>query len=255
MLGGLAVDSLETMPATARQDGRKPTELRKIKITPGFVGSADGSCLFEMGRTRVICTASFTEGVPAWREASNLGWVTAEYGMLPASTGKRSARPAGHIRGREAEIQRIIGRVLRNVVDFERLGPNTIYLDCDVLEADGGTRTAAINGAYIALRQAVAKAAAAGLCRRGAVRGQVAAVSVAIVDGGVLLDPNYQEDSYADVDMNVAMTSAGKFVEIQGSAEGEAFDTMQLQRMLQVARRGIRKLLAEQRRALRTGRS
>ena len=147
-----------------RHDGRKPSQLRPVRITPDFVRKASGSCLFEMGGTRVICTASFVPGVPEWRKAGGLGWMTAEYGMLPASTGGRKPRNTIKPDGRGVEIQRIIGRVLRNVVAFDKLGPNTIYLDCDVLEADGGTRTAAINGAYVALARAVAKAAAAGKC-------------------------------------------------------------------------------------------
>ena len=241
------------MAKAKRHDGRRAGELRAIKITPGFVSTADGSCLFEMGGTRVICTASFTEGVPRWREHSGLGWVTAEYGMLPASTGARKRRPGGRPDGRSVEIQRVIGRVLRNVVRFERLGENTIVLDCDVLEADGGTRTAAINGAYVSLAIAIQKGAATGLCERNALTGQVAAVSVGIVEGQSLLDLDYLEDSAAEVDMNVAMTSGGKYVEIQGSSERGAFDGAQLEAMLRLGRRGIRKILELQRNTISGG--
>ena len=166
------------MPTHTRQDGRRRDQLRPIRIQPGFVGSADGSCLIELGKTRVICTASFSAGVKDWRRGSGLGWVTAEYGMLPASTGRRKARPGSRPDSRGVEIQRLIGRTLRNVVRFERLGENTVTVDCDVLEADGGTRTAAITGGYVALALATKQAAARGLCRRGVLRDAVAAVSV-----------------------------------------------------------------------------
>ncbi len=224
-----------------------------MKITPGFVRTADGSCLIEVGGTRVICTASFTKGVPKWREGRGLGWVTAEYGMLPASTGSRKSRPIGKADGRSVEIQRIIGRVLRSVVRFDKLGENTIYLDCDVLEADGGTRTAAITGAYVALALAAEKAARAGLCKRGAVVGAVAAVSVGVVDGRAVMDLDYTEDSAAEVDMNIAMTSGRKFVEIQGCAEGRPFDAARLDAMLLMAKRGIGTLLSLQRKAIKRG--
>lgn len=239
------------MPGTtARHDGRKAGQLRPVKITPGFVSTADGSCLVEMGGTRVICTASFVEGVPAWRRDSGLGWVTAEYGMLPASTGRRKKRPIGRPDSRGVEIQRIIGRAVRAVTRFERLGENTIVLDCDVLEADGGTRTAAINGAYVALAIAANRAAKADLCRPAAAGGPVAAVSVGILHGRELLDLDYQEDSAADVDMNVAMTRGGKYVEIQGSSEKQTFDGRQLQKMLLLAGRGIRQIMSIQRKAV-----
>jgi ribonuclease PH len=239
--------------AWQRHDGRRADELRRVKITPGFLRSADGSCLMEMGRTRVICTASFVEGVPKWRTGSSLGWVTAEYGMLPAATGSRKERSVLRPDGRSVEIQRIIGRVLRHVVRFDRLGENTIYLDCDVLEADGGTRTAAITGAYVALALAVAKAQSAGACG-GVVEGAVAAVSVGIIGGKCVLDLDYSEDSAAEVDMNVAMTAGGRYVEVQGSAERAGFGGGQLDRMLALARRGIRRLLALQRQAIARGR-
>ncbi len=236
-----------------RHDGRLPGHLRPVKITPDFVRSADGSCLMELGRTRVICTASITAGVPSWRANSALGWMTAEYGMLPASTGKRTPRSRLKPDGRMVEIQRIIGRVLRSVVRFDRLGNNTVYLDCDVLDADGGTRTAAITGAYVALSLLAGRAVEAGAFRRGAVSGAVAAVSVGIVDGRAMLDMDYSEDAAAEVDMNVAMTNGGKFIEIQGTSEGSAFDSQQLDQLLALAGRGIRKLLAVQRQAIRKG--
>lgn len=206
-----------------------------------------------MGRTRVICTASFAEGVPRWRADSGLGWVTAEYGMLPASTGSRKARPAFKPDSRSIEIQRLIGRTLRSVVRFDRLGENTITLDCDVLEADGGTRTAAITGAYVALALAADKARRAGQCKAGVVASAVAAVSVGIVAGRCVLDLCYAEDAAADVDMNVAMTRDGKFVEVQATSEGAPFDDEQLQAMLHLARGGIRKLLSAQAAAISKG--
>lgn len=239
--------------ALKRNDGRRANELRPVKITPGFVGSADGSCLIEAGGTRVICTASFVAGVDKWRKGSGLGWVTAEYGMLPAAGGPRKARPIAKLDGRSVEIQRLIGRVIRGVMLFEKLGENTIYLDCDVLEADGGTRTAAINGAYVALCLALEHGRAAGLCQGGAVAAAVAAVSVGIVDGNVLLDLDYSEDSRAEVDMNVAMRAGGKFVEVQGSAEHKCFDRPQLDRMLRLAGSGIRRILQIQRQAILRG--
>ena len=238
------------MAAYKRHDGRGAGELRAVKVTPDFIRTADGSCLIEVGNTRVICTASFVEGVPPWREHTGQGWVTAEYGMLPASTGQRKRRPGVHQDSRSVEIQRIIGRALRSVVRYERLGENTMYLDCDVLQADGGTRTAAITGAYVALAMALRRCAAGGRCKAGALNGAVAAVSVGIVDGHAVLDLDYQEDSAAEVDMNVAMKSGGKFVEIQSTAESRPFGEAQLRQMLRLARRGIRELLVVQRRAI-----
>jgi len=235
--------------AFKRRDGRAASELREVRITPGFVGTADGSCLLEMGGTRVICTACITEGVPEWRGGKGLGWVTDEYGMLPASTPGRKARPIGRADKRSVEIQRIIGRVLRSVVRFDRLGERTIVVDCDVLEADGGTRTAAVTGGYVALAAAIDAAANRGQCSRQAIASAVAGVSVGIVEGRAMLDLDYEEDSRADVDMNVAMTAAGKFVELQGSSEGRPFDRKQLDEMLALARRGVRKLIKLQREA------
>lgn len=235
-----------------RPDGRRVNELRPVTIRPDFVGSADGSCLIEIGRTRVICTACIEPGVPRWREESGLGWVTAEYGMLPGSTDRRKARPLGKPDSRGVEIQRLIGRVLRGVVRFDRIADTTIYLDCDVLEADGGTRTASVTGAYVALARALQAAETDGRVRRGALSTAVAAVSVGIVAGRAVLDLPYAEDATAEVDMNVAMTAGGKFLELQGTSERAAFDDDQLQAMLRLARRGIRQLLKHQRNALRT---
>ena len=235
------------MATWKRQDGRRADELRAVKLTPGFVATADGSCLVEIGGTRVICTASFADGVPDWRVASGLGWLTAEYGMLPGSTPQRRARPVGRPDGRMVEIQRIIGRVLRGVVDFDKLGAQTVYLDCDVLEADGGTRTAAITGAQVALHEAVRAGAEAGRCEPTALTGRVAAVSVGVVNGRCLLDLDYHEDASADVDMNVAMAAGGAFVEVQGTGEGAGFAHKQLEDLLDLAERGIRKLLQAQR--------
>lgn len=238
------------MAKFTRNDGRSPGELRPVRITPDFVRTAGGSCLLEMGGTRLICTASIVPGVPPWREASGQGWMTAEYGMLPASTTQRKSRPIGKADGRSVEIQRIIGRVLRNAIRFDKIGLNTIYLDCDVLEADGGTRTAAINGAYVALARAVARASAQGLVDAKALGGAVSAVSVGVVEGRALLDLNYKEDSAADVDMNIAMLNARTFVELQGSSERRPFDQAELGRMLRLARQGIRQILDHQRRAI-----
>ena len=222
-------------------------------LTPGFVRSADGSCLIEMGGTRVICTASLVDGVPRWRKGCGLGWVTAEYGMLPASTAARKSRPGARPDGRSVEIQRLIGRALRSVVRFDRLGENTIYLDCDVLDADGGTRTASITGAWVALSLAARKGEAAGVFGRGVVRAGLAAASAGIIDGRALLDLDYAEDAAADVDMNVVMTSGGKYVEVQGSSELRPFDAGQLAEMLRLTRSGIRKLLRRQRQVVRDG--
>ena len=233
------------MATGMRHDGRRAGELRPVSITTGYVPTADGSCLMQMGQTRVICTASVTEGVPDWLAGAGRGWVTAEYGMLPASTGKRKGRPVGRLDGRSAEIQRIIGRVLRSAVDMRRIGEVTIYLDCDVLTADGGTRTAAITGAWVALAQAMAR-------RRLPARAlgpPVAAVSVGIVGGRAVLDLDYAEDADAEVDLNVAMTAGGRYVDIQGTGEGAPFDDAQLAAMLRLARSGVRKLIAAQRKA------
>lgn len=241
------------MANIARKDGRRAAELRPVRIVPGFVSTADGSCLIEIGGTRVICTACIAEELPRWRMGQQSGWVTAEYGMLPASTGSRKSRPTIKPDGRAVEIQRLIGRSLRPVVVLDRLGPRTVFLDCDVLEADGGTRTASITGAQVALSLAAARAAKDGRFQAGAVRGLVAAASAGIVAGRAVLDLSYEEDSRAEVDMNVVMTSSGKYVEVQGSSEAGPFDEADLASMLKLARTGIRKLLALQRQAISAG--
>jgi len=233
-----------------RPDGRRADQLRPLKLRPGFVGSADGSCLIELGRTRVICTASIEAGVPPWSMGQGLGWVTAEYAMLPASTGARKRRAVGKPDSRGTEIQRLLGRALRSGVRFDRLGEHTIPLDCDVLEADGGTRVAAISGAYVALAAACKVGVQDGRFRRGVLAGAIAAVSVAMTDGKFVLDPCYAEDVAADVDLNVAMTGGGHFVEVQATGEGGTFDDDALRRMLRLARRGVRQILRAQRQAL-----
>ena len=201
----------------ARVDGRKAHELRPLKIKRGFTKAPAGSVLIETGRTQVLCTATIEESVPAWREASGLGWVTAEYEMLPSSTGRRRKRDrAGKLDGRTQEIQRLIGRSLRAVVDMKKLGPRCVWLDCDVLQADGGTRTAAITGAYVALADAVKALRKQKLIRANPLTDSVAAVSVGLVDDAVLLDLCYEEDVRAQVDFNVVMTGRGRFVEVQG---------------------------------------
>jgi len=233
-----------------RPDNRRPDQLRPIEITRGVNRFACGSALIKMGDTHVLCTASIEPTVPKWREACGLGWVTAEYDMLPASTSSRRARSrGGHIDGRTQEIQRLIGRALRSVVDFAALGKNTIWLDCDVLQADGGTRTAAINGAYVALAQAESAGRKRGLWTGRFIREPVAAVSVGIVDGRVLLDLAYEEDSRAEVDFNVVMTAGGRFVEVQGTAEAAPFGRKDLDRILALAAKGIDKIITLQRAA------
>ena len=230
-----------------RADGRADDELRPIKITRNWLDHAAGSVLVEFGRTRVLCAASASEGVPRWRKGSGLGWVTAEYAMLPASTNTRSDRESvkGRIGGRTHEISRLIGRSLRAIIDEKALGENTIVIDCDVLQADGGTRTAAITGAYVALADACAHLGVpAGLT------GSVAAVSVGIVDGVPLLDLPYEEDVRAETDMNIVMTGDGKFVEVQGTAEGAAFDRAELDALLVLGEKGCADLTALQREAL-----
>ncbi|GAA4987540.1 ribonuclease PH [Actinopolymorpha pittospori] len=233
-------------------DGRTADQLRPVKITRGWLDHAEGSVLVEFGRTRVLCAASVTEGVPRWRRDSGLGWVTAEYAMLPRATNSRSDRESvkGRIGGRTMEISRLVGRSLRAVVDYAALGENTIVLDCDVLQADGGTRTAAITGAYVALVDAVRY-----LEGRGSVKGQalvdsVSAVSVGIVDGAPLLDLCYEEDVRADTDMNVVMTGDGRFVEVQGTAEREPFDRKLLDSLLELSATGCAELARAQAEAL-----
>ena len=236
-----------------RLDDRSADQLRPVRITRGWLEHAEGSVLIEFGGTRVLCAASVTEGVPRWRKGTGQGWVTAEYAMLPRSTNTRSDRESvrGRIGGRTHEISRLVGRALRGVIDVSSLGENTVVLDCDVLQADGGTRTAAITGAYVALADAVEWMRGRGLLTSGDVlRGSVAAVSVGVVDGEPMLDLCYEEDVRAETDMNVVMTGDGRFVEIQGTAEGEPFDRPELDVLLALAETGCATLTGMQRAAL-----
>ncbi|MFI6004545.1 ribonuclease PH [Streptomyces sp. NPDC051366] len=234
----------------SRIDGRTPEQLRPVTIERGWSKHAEGSVLISFGDTKVFCTASFTEGVPRWRKGSGEGWVTSEYSMLPRSTNTRGDRESvrGKIGGRTHEISRLIGRSLRAVIDYKALGENTIVLDCDVLQADGGTRTAAITGAYVALADAVAWGQHKKLIKAGRkpLTGTVAAVSVGIVDGVPLLDLCYEEDVRAETDMNVVCTGDGRFVEVQGTAEGEPFDRKELNALLDLAAGGCADLEAIQ---------
>jgi ribonuclease PH len=234
--------------ALYRSGGRAADGARELRMTPGFVATAEGSVLIEVGHTRVLCNATIENGVPGWMRNSGRGWVTAEYGMLPRATLTRSPREAekGKIGGRTHEIQRLIGRSLRSVVDMKLLGERTVILDCDVLQADGGTRTAAITGACTALAIALGKLQAAGTLKVSPLKQMVAATSVGIVDGRVLLDLAYEEDSRAEVDMNVVMTEDGGLVETQATAEKGTYSRSQLNEMLDVAEKGIRELLAAQ---------
>ncbi len=233
-----------------RIDQREDTQARLCTIVPGFVETADGSCLISTEKTRVICTASVEEGVPPFLRNTGRGWVTAEYAMLPASTGRRKARDGLKKDGRSVEIQRLIGRSLRQAVDMERLGERTITLDCDVLQADGGTRTASITGAYVALALAVDKLMKNGLLDHNPIIAQVAAVSAGVVDGRPMLDLCYAEDSGAQTDMNLVMNQRGEFIELQGTGEGRAFTSTELAALLDMGRAGVRSLMREQRRAL-----
>lgn len=229
---------------TLRTDGRRADELREVRITRGWLDAAEGSVLVEFGRTRVLCVASFTEGVPRWRSGSGQGWVTAEYAMLPRATNSRSQRESikGRVGGRTHEISRLIGRSLRAIIDVDALGENTIVLDCDVLQADGGTRTAAITGAYVALADAVAWGVEQGHIKprpgKPVLTDSVAAISVGIVDGKPLLDLPYVEDVAAETDMNVVVTGSGDFVEVQGTAEGAPFNRSELDKLLDLALTG-----------------
>ncbi len=235
-----------------RVDGRQPGEIRPVEITTGYIKHAEGSVLVAFGDTRVICTASVDEQVPRFLKGTGQGWVTAEYGMLPRSTGSRMRREAAQGRqgGRTMEIQRLIGRSLRAVVDFEALGERTITIDCDVIQADGGTRTASITGAYVAMVEAVRHLLKERIIQKDPIHGQVASVSVGIVDGEAMVDLNYVEDSTAETDMNVVMNDAGAFIEIQGTAEGHAFRREELDTMLDLAEPAIALLLEKQREAL-----
>lgn len=241
-----------TIETRERSYGRAADELRPITIEPGFVATATGSALISAGETRVICTASHTEGVPRWLSGSGRGWVTAEYGMLPASTGDRRQRDVskGRPDGRTVEIQRLIGRSLRGVVDFKALGENTIYLDCDVLTADGGTRCASITGAYVALALACDALRGRGVLAASPLTGSLAAVSCGMVGGTPLLDLDYSEDSTAEVDANVVMTGEGGLVEVQATAERTPLSRANLDELLALAAKGIDELRAAQERAI-----
>jgi ribonuclease PH len=235
-----------------RPSGRRPDEMRAVELVPGYNRHAEGSVLTQFGATRVLCTASVEDRVPAFLKGKEQGWVTAEYGMLPRATHTRTEREAarGKQTGRTLEIQRLIGRSLRSVVDLASLGERTITLDCDVLQADGGTRTAAITGAYVALVLAAEKLVAEGSLETNPIHGQIAAVSVGIVGGVPVLDLDYAEDAEAETDMNVVMNDAGAYVEVQGTAEGHAFQRGELDRLLDLAAVGIKRLLAAQAAAL-----
>src|SRR5204863_4819823 len=230
-----------TAGGRVRVDGRTADQMRPLKITPDFISTAEGSVLIELGNTRVICTATVDDGVPGFLKGSGKGWVTSEYGMLPRATEIRTPREAakGKQSGRTQEIQRLIGRSLRAVTDLRALGERSIWLDCDVLQADGGTRTASISGAYIALADACELLVQRGKLPRSPLREEVAAISVGIVDGVPCLDLCYTEDSSAQVDLNLVMTGSGGFVELQGTAEGMPFTPEELQAMLDLGRKGI----------------
>jgi ribonuclease PH len=238
----------------ARSLGRGADQLRAVRITRGYTIHAEGSVLIEFGATKVLCTASVEEKVPGHKKGSGEGWVTAEYGMLPRSTHTRSEREAarGKQSGRTQEIQRLIGRSLRCVFDLRLLGERTIHLDCDVLQADGGTRTAAITGAFVAAQDAVSQLMAQGKLSVSPIRDQVAAISVGMVQGTALLDLEYTEDSACDTDMNVVMTGSGNFVEVQGTAEGAAFSREQMDALLALAAKGIGELIALQKQSVST---
>jgi ribonuclease PH len=240
--------TLKNNDTVFRSDHRAPDQMRAVNIVPDFVSMAEGSALIEVGNTRVICNASVEEVVPAFLKGSGKGWITAEYSMLPRSTLTRTPREAsrGRQSGRTHEIQRLIGRALRAAVDLRRLGERTITLDCDVIQADGGTRTASITGAFIALGLAMQKLVEAGTLRTAPIRDFVAAVSVGIVEGAILLDLCYEEDSQAEVDLNFVMTGARKIVEIQATAEQHPFDETQLKRMMDLAGRGVESLIERQ---------
>jgi ribonuclease PH len=235
-----------------RFDGRAPDELRRVEIQLGFTENPAGSVLIRTGRTMVLCTATLEKSVPGWLRGSGKGWVTAEYSMLPGSTDTRTEREAqkGKLSGRTQEIQRLIGRSLRATIDLVALGERAVVIDCDVLQADGGTRTAAVTGGYVALAAACKRLVEVGQLKQSPLHDSVAAVSVGVVDGEILLDLPYAEDSRAEVDMNVVQTGSGRLVEVQGTGEGGTFDRKLLDRMLDVAEKGIAELAAVQARAL-----
>ncbi len=234
-----------------RGDQRQPNQLRPVRITPDFISQASGSALIEVGRTRVICTASIESGVPAWMRGGGKGWITAEYSMLPASTNTRTARESarGRISGRTHEIQRLIGRSLRAVTPMELIGERTVWLDCDVIEADGGTRTASITGAFVALYRAFDALVKSGNLAKVPLTDYVAAASVGIVGGVPMLDLCYQEDSTAEVDMNLVITGAGKFIEMQATAERGAFDDSEYAALVSLGKLGVQQLIQAQKHA------
>ena len=235
-----------------RTDGRRPNELRAVKITPSYIKTADGSVLIEMGGTRVICTAKLEERVPPFLRNSGKGWITAEYGMLPGSSQERIGRESsrGKVGGRTHEIQRLIGRSLRAIADLKILGERSIWIDCDVIQADGGTRTASITGAYIAVAEAARGWLDRGIVNIDPLKDAVAAVSIGIIDGKIFLDLCYEEDSKADVDMNFVMTGSGKFIEVQGTAEHAPFTRKQMERMAEIAQEGIKELMKAQKKVI-----
>jgi ribonuclease PH len=239
---------LECRAVIYRSDNRAPDQMRPVKIIPDYIPTAEGSVLIEVGNTRVICTATVEETVPPFLRNSGKGWITSEYAMIPRATLTRTPRESsrGRVGGRTHEIQRLIGRSLRAVTDLTRLGERSIFIDCDVIQADGGTRTASITGAFVALGLALESLVEAGTLTAAPVRDFVAATSVGIVDGEPMLDLCYEEDSRAEVDMNLVMTGGKKFVEIQGTAEQHAFDDAQLRKMMDLARKGIESLIAKQ---------
>jgi len=235
-----------------RSDQRQPGQIRPVRIETGYLITAEGSALIDVGNTRVLCAATVEETVPQWLRGAGKGWITAEYAMLPRATAERTAREIskGRPSGRTQEIQRLIGRSLRSVVDLAALGERTLILDCDVIQADGGTRTAAITGAYVALAEALDQLRKFGVLKNWPLRDHVAAVSVGLVDGEPVIDLTYEEDSRAEVDMNVVMTGSGRFVEIQATAEQTPFDDTHLARLLELARAGLRELFQIQARVL-----
>lgn len=236
-----------------RTDQRSAEQLRPVKMTPGFINTAEGSVLIEVGNTRVVCTASIEETVPSFLRNTGKGWISSEYSMLPRSTLTRTPREVtkGRQSGRTHEIQRLIGRSLRSVAELDKLGERTIWIDCDVIQADGGTRTASITGAFVALGLALQKLVQAGTLKAVPLKDFVAAISIGIVEGEILLDLCYEEDSRADVDMNFVMTGSNKFVEVQATAEHQVFDQQQLSKMISMAAQGAQELIRQQREILK----
>lgn len=236
----------------SRVDGRAPSQLRPLKLTRGFNAYAEGSCLIELGQTRVICTASVEERVPPFLKGQGSGWVTAEYSMIPRANRQRTPRDVGKAAsGRTVEIQRLIGRSLRSIVSMPHLGERTVWIDCDVIQADGGTRTAAITGSFVALVEALARLKGEGQIKKWPLLDQLAATSVGVVGGQACVDLNYDEDSTAAVDMNIVMTGDGRFVEVQGTAEGDPFSRAQMDQLMGLAESGIKRLFEAQREALK----